>query len=308
MTQRITWPVYIITLLCFLLICTTTSHAGNGRRLSTPEIDYLVETFDTGTFERRSLKNVFSNPGIRYMPGLVKMNVFNKEYASSYQRFLKPVSIGMAKKFARKWRTCLQQASTASGVDREVIVAILLVETCLGSYLGDVPVLSVFSSIILDNRMDHRQRYAQTLCESLRDRYLRRIEVKANWAQEELQALLTMHNSNTMDIHKLKGSYAGAFGIPQFLPSSYLKWAHNAGRAQKVDLFYIPDAIHSVGNYLTSHGWNADLPFEDKKKVLWNYNRSTVYVETVLKVAEKLQPAKPAPTEISARETSEKKS
>ena len=86
-----------------------------------------------------------------------------------------------------------------------------------------------------------------------------------------------------------KGSYAGAFGIPQFLPTSYLKWGIDSDNSGSVNLYWYPDAIYSVANYLREHGWKPGLSQEKQEKVIWEYNHSKTYVDTVLKAARKLK-------------------
>ncbi len=101
--------------------------------------------------------------------------------------------------------------------------------------------------------------------------------------------MLEMKKMLKIDVLRLRGSYAGAFGMPQFLPSSYLKWACSPDNVTRPDLDYEPDAIVSVANYLKGHGWKKGQTEEKSKKILWAYNHNTVYVETIMGVAEKLQ-------------------
>ncbi len=266
--------IFIITAACAFPPSLFAARAS--RQLTDSEIAYLVDLMSDRRYDRQYLSRVFADKRIGYIQGIVGQNVRYREYAPNYKRFLKPVSLGMAKRFSRTWRTCLGMAGSRSGVAAEVITAILLVETSLGNYLGSVPVVSVFTSILLDARSP----------ESSDTVYRQRLEQKAAWAVDEVAALLTMHHDLQIDIFALKGSYAGAFGIPQFLPSSYLQWADSAGESSPVDLFHVPDAIFSVGRYLKEHGWSPALSDKEKKRVLWSYNRSRAYVDTVMQVAE----------------------
>ncbi|MCP4714561.1 MAG: lytic murein transglycosylase [Deltaproteobacteria bacterium] len=264
--------------------------AAIGAQLSESDREYLVQSCSGAGFDAVYLEQVFADSRVRFIPGLVRSNIVNKEYAASYKRFLKPVAIGMAKRFARKWRTRLDNVGKAAGVDPEVVVAILLVETSLGQYLGSEPVTSIFASLVLENHGERRKAFGRRLEGSPdRDRMLQRLEAKASWARKELRALLAMHQQRNIDIFSLKGSYAGAFGIPQFLPSSYLQWGADGDRSNSVDLFYVPDAIVSVGSYLKAHGWQPGLDHEANRKAIWQYNHSRVYVDTVLAVAKRLR-------------------
>ena len=94
---------------------------------------------------------------------------------------------------------------------------------------------------------------------------------------------------SSINIFNIKGSFAGAFGIPQFLPSNYIKFGVDGNGDGKVSLFTMEDAVLSTANYLAGFGWKAALPLPEKRKVIWNYNRSEAYVSAVLGVAEKLK-------------------
>lgn len=285
--KKITVGIYF---LCFFLIFGTVWAASRSQNLTESDIEYLVRIFQDAEFDEKYLHRVFSDSRLRFYPGLVQFNVASKDFSANYKRFLQPVALGMAEKFARKWRTALKNAGREFDVDKEVVTAILLVETSLGEHLGNVPVMSVFASIILGNYGRRRKDVERALAEKFgKDKYLERLETKFDWSKQELYALLKMRKDYGMNIYDLKGSYSGAFGIPQFLPSSYLEWGCDGDKSDSVNLFEVPDTITSVVNYLKAHGWKRGLSHESNKKVLWNYNRSQVYVNTVLQIAQKLQ-------------------
>ncbi|MDO9527884.1 MAG: lytic murein transglycosylase [Syntrophales bacterium] len=282
----------ICVLVCFLGITLIFegSHAlSYGSSLSGQDKDYLIGLFQETGFDKDYLKEVFSDPRLKYMPGITRRNVINREDAVNYEQFLSPVAIGMARKFARRWRTRLANASRDFGVDKEIIVAILLVETSLGGCLGDDNIMSVYASIILDNHGMRRKDMEKTFGRaSSGSKNLKRLHNKARWARGEIAALLKMKRDMDINIYELRGSYAGAFGIPQFLPTSYIRWGHDGDSSETVDLFYIPDAIVSVVSYLKGHGWKKGLHNKENERVLRRYNNSSVYVKTVLEIAKKL--------------------
>lgn len=279
----------VICLLGILLVFEESYAVFSGRSLSKEDINHLIGLFEESGFDQNYLNEVFSDPRLKYTPGITRRNVINKENAVNYKRFLSPVAIGMAKEFARKWRTRLTNASRDFGVDKEIIVAILLVETSLGKCLGKDNIMSVFVSMILDSHRIHQEKMREILGkDSLTRKNLKRLERKTNWARGEIVALLKMKRDMNIDIYELEGSYAGAFGIPQFLPTSYLRWGHDGDGSETVNLFYIPDAIMSVVNYLKGHGWKKGLHNKKNKSVLRRYNNSSVYVRTVLEIATKL--------------------
>ena len=271
-----------------LMLCCPQAQATD-RQLTNTEINVLMEIYASEGYEQAYLEKLFRNTHVRYVPNLVRMLVIPPDFTANYKRFTKKTEIDKARAFCRYWRTCLSTTMDTSGVEPGVIAAILLIETSLGKNLGRSPVLSVFASLLLENSL-HRDTFAKELSGNARkDHYLKRLDDKAVWARVELQALMIMNQKKSIDVCGLKGSYAGAFGIAQFLPTSYLKWAHSGKETRPPNLFYMPHAIMSVANFLKEHGWRTDLTDEEKRKVIWSYNRSNAYVDTVLAIAEQLK-------------------
>ena len=104
----------------------------------------------------------------------------------------------------------------------------------------------------------------------------------------EILALFEIGKRRRINPVSIRGSSAGAFGWPQFLPSSFLKFGVDANRDRIVSLFEVADAVASTANFLHHYGWDDAAPREHARGVLWNYNRSEAYVDSVLAVAETL--------------------
>ncbi|HWR98845.1 MAG TPA: lytic murein transglycosylase, partial [Candidatus Methanoperedens sp.] len=99
-----------------------------------------------------------------------------------------------------------------------------------------------------------------------------------------------------LDLPALEGSWAGAFGMSQFIPSSYWGYAVDGNGDGRADLYTVADAAFSVGNYLRSFGWRQGLTEEQRRGVVRRYNNSELYAATVLEVAARLHDgAKAAP-------------
>jgi len=272
-----------VAALCAVLSAASAPAAGRG--LTGGEASALVETFAQAGYGRAFLRTVFRDPRVRYVPNLVRLLVIPPDFSANYARFTTQAEIRRARAFRRLWRTRLERTGEAYGVDPDVIVAILLVETGLGENLGSSPVLSVYASLLLESTL-HRETFTGQLAGNpRRDHYMRRLDDKAAWARGELEALLAMRRNNAVDVCGLRGSYAGAFGIVQFLPTSYLKWAGSGEDKRSPDLFYMPHAIISAANFLKAHGWRPGLNAEEQHAVIRHYNRSSVYAGTVLAVA-----------------------
>ena len=204
---------------------------------------------------------------------------------NKYAHFYAENNIRRAKAFVKKWRSLFRKAQHKYGVNKEVVVAILLVETQLGSIGGSYPVVSVFSSIYVD---------AHALLKEgkLEQKMQERVKKKQQWALEELRALLKINLKYGKPVEKLTGSYAGAFGMCQFLPSSYLNYAVKAFSEDKMPLLdFEPHAIFSTANYLMKHGFKSTRRLQHlrNRAAVFAYNNSGVYVDTVLGVAQKIR-------------------
>ncbi len=117
----------------------------------------------------------------------------------------------------------------------------------------------------------------------------KRAERKSQWAFRELKAFIEIGIRENFDILEVKGSWAGAFGIPQFMPTSYLTYGADGDGDKSVRLHNRHDAIVSVANYLRAHGWKPGLSDQEMLKILFRYNHSHLYGETVIKSAQKLR-------------------
>jgi membrane-bound lytic murein transglycosylase B len=195
--------------------------------------------------------------------------------------------------FLKRYRPILETVESLYGVPVETLVAILYVESRFGSSTGRYRVFNVYSSLAVAEEPAH----VATALNQLRARYpgttkaeiQRRANKKSTWAYEELKALLRIAYERGLDVHELKGSWAGAFGMPQFIPSSFLAYAVDGDRDGLVDLNSLTDAAASVGSYLKRHGWRQGLSRKQKAKVLRTYNNSSLYANTILAYADRLR-------------------
>ena len=204
-------------------------------------------------------------------------------------------ALAYRKENADAFRT-LRSKSLAS--TRRVILSLILVESHLGKNPGRYSLVSVLLTMAASDREEAWKHLTEESLkkdptrdrEALLARFREKTPKKNAWAAEEVRAVLRLR-SKWPDILKLKTSYAGAFGIPQFLPSSYEKYAvtpsTDAGHAP--DLFAADDVIYSVGNYLHSFGWNPTSTTEEKRGAVYGYNHSQTYVDLVLDTATKIE-------------------
>jgi len=198
--------------------------------------------------------------------------------------FLKPERVTSAAAFARDHQTVLATVEAKTRVDREVIVAILMWETKLGTITGDYHAFNAFvsqayfiddASAVAMSRVEEKKMgdpvSQQKRVDTIRER-----------ARRNLLALARQCKAKGIDTLEIKGSWAGALGYPQFMPAS-LRWADDGDGDGKIDLFNFDDSIASVGRYLSENGFSRG-----KSKAVWSYNHEAAYVEGVLAFAEAL--------------------
>ena len=150
------------------------------------------------------------------------------------QRRVPARAVRTARDMARKHRADLQRAAAQYGVPRQVIVAIWGLESNFGRFQGVRPTVATLATLAYDGRR-------QTLF------------------RDELFAALRILDSGDVAPDALKGSWAGAMGQSQFMPSSYLKWAVDGDGDGRRDIWTsLPDVFASIASYLKEHGWARD--------------------------------------------------
>ncbi len=241
------------------------------------------------------INDIYSNSGVFFDIKGVSSYFRHQESKLNYDQFLSATSIRKAADYMRRNHAALLKAEMDYGVDKEVITAILLVETRLGAYVGNRPVLSILSTMAALADKKIRDRFWEKIPEKnrvTRAEYEKKAAQKAKWAYRELVAFLTYVEKEGMApraINDINGSYAGAMGLAQFMPSNILILAKDGNNDGSINLFHHEDAISSIANYLRHYGWEPGISREAAGKVVYHYNHSSYYVDTVLKIAEKLK-------------------
>jgi membrane-bound lytic murein transglycosylase B len=231
-------------------------------------------------FDQGYITKVFKDPRAEFLPNVVtKIAYLRKEKKADYSHFLSSANVEKGRRFLAAQNRLLTQAENNYGVSKEVITAILTVESDLGNKTGNYPVFNVFSSLAV---MDNPEVISML---NLDTRLMGRLQKKAAWGRSELCAFLKYCRQNQLDPLTIKGSWAGAFGFSQFLPSSILRSGADGNRDGCVDLFCYEDAVYSIGNYLQKAGFRLGNR-GSWSKAIHSYNHSDPYVETVLTLAE----------------------
>jgi membrane-bound lytic murein transglycosylase B len=195
-------------------------------------------------FDAQALEALFQ--GVRRQKSILKAIARPAEAKPWYQYrkiFLNPDRIQGGVRFWDEHADTIERASREYGVDPEIIVAIIGVETLYGKRTGRYPVLDALATLGFD--------------------YPKR----GKFFRGELEQFLLLAREERMDPKAIKGSYAGAMGMGQFIPSSYRAYAVDFDGDGRRDLWDPEDAIGSVANYFKRHGWKAEAPVAVRARV-----------------------------------------
>jgi membrane-bound lytic murein transglycosylase B len=192
----------------------------------------------------------------------VRQAIGQSNYLPQVTRFIQPPPVGTAKNWriyrsrfidatridagVRFWqdnRDTLARAEVDTGVPAEIIVGIIGVETIYGQQMGTFRVIDALATLAFDFPASHP----------------RALE-RSTFFKNELEQFLSLTHRTSVDPLAPRGSYAGAMGMPQFMPSSWGKYAIDFDGDSKIDLFNSPaDAIGSVANYLKAFNWQPGM-------------------------------------------------
>ena len=221
---------------------------ASGLDIKRPEVkEFIAHMSDSYGFKKRALRKLLKSADSQ--PAIIEAMSKPAEKAKLWYEyrpiFLNERRIREGTEFWIAHRQALDQASIKSGVAPEYLAAILGVETYYGRLTGTYRVLDALATLSFD--------YPP------REKFFR----------DELEQFLLLTRDAHLDPKTLKGSYAGAMGAPQFMPSNYRRYAVDADSNGRIDLWNDwPDVCASVGNYLKEHGWNAGEPVLEEATVL----------------------------------------
>jgi membrane-bound lytic murein transglycosylase B len=167
-----------------------------------------------------------------------------KNWAAYRARFIEPVRLRAGQRFWEDNRSALARAEAEFGVPASLIVGVIGVETLYGQHTGNFRVIDALTTLAFDFPASHP-----------------RAAVRTEFFKSELEQYLSLTQRSGMDPQALRGSYAGAMGWPQFMPSSWAKYAIDFDGDGQVDLFNsTTDVIGSVANYFKVFGWQTGQP------------------------------------------------
>ncbi len=239
----------------------------------------------------RAVKSNYHDEGFQ---DVVELNIllFLRK-ANIHQSQAQGEAVTRVRSFMEDHKTALCEAEAKQKVSAPVIASLLWIESRFGENLGHFNIASVFVDLLQTDRPEILKRLRSTSITRFTAKASRkdlkkiasRTRKKVVWAMNELKALQVLYRIQGMSALQIRGSYAGAFGMSQFLPSSYKNLALKVkkGSNKLLDLDKADDAIQSVAAYLHENGWRK----RDKThvKALMNYNNSRDYANAILKLA-----------------------
>lgn len=249
-----------IALLAFApcgLLASQTSGTGPGNYAKRADVgEFIAQMVNRHGFVAGELHTLFSKA--RHRRAIIRAMSPPAEAAvrswHAYRNlFVNRERIEAGAHYLKQHGAALSRAVQEFGVPAEIIVAILGVETVYGRNMGTHRVIDALATLAFD------------------------FPPRAEFFRGELEQFLLYARENGIDVLAARGSYAGAFGIPQFMPGSYRRYALDYDGDGRSDLNSSPaDAIGSVANYLGAHGWGTGQPIAARAQVNGKAFRSLI--------------------------------
>ncbi len=201
--------------------------------------DFIDQIAHQYSFKKRALRKLLA--AAQYQPAILEAMDRPAERAKMWYEY-RPIFVSEKRiregaEFWQAHRQDLESASISSGVAPEYLAAILGVETYYGHQTGNYRVLDALATLAFD------------------------YPPRAQFFRDELEQFILLTRDLKMNPLAIKGSYAGAMGAPQFMPSNYRRYAVDASEDGRIDLWSNwSDVCASIGNYLKEHGWNPGEP------------------------------------------------
>ncbi len=212
-----------------------TQEPGSSDYLGRQDVDnFINELVAENRFSRKELEHILSKAerSERALELISRPAEGTLEWKDYRKIFITPERITKGVGFWEKNAQTLANVEKELGVPAHVIVAIIGVETYYGRQTGGFKVLDALTTLGFD------------------------FPRRGAFFRKELKNFLILAREQNLDIDELTGSYAGAMGIPQFMPSSYRAYAVDYTGDQQANIWRSDDdAIASVANYLQKHGW-----------------------------------------------------
>ena len=198
------------------------------------------------SFKKIALKNNISEntfdtvmANIKFLPNVIKYDRYQPEFYEDTKTYIskrtssKKVNKGID--FYKKNTNLINTVENLYNIEKELLLSLMGIETNFGTYVGKMDILSSLATLSFDER-------------------------RSEFFSNELLILLKLIENNQIDYETLYGSWAGAFGFFQFMPSTMKNYAIDFDKNSYIDLKSNDDAYASAANYLNKIGWKDDEP------------------------------------------------
>ena len=223
-------------ILIFIILSIATSFADNHS-------DFLVwkENFKKVALQNDISEKTFDKvmANVKFLPNVIKYDRYQPEFYEDTKTYIskrtssKKVSKGL--NFYKENSNLIDTVENQYNINKELLLALMGIETNFGTYVGKMDILSSLSTLSFDER-------------------------RSEFFSNELIILLKLIEKNQIDYKTLYGSWAGAFGYFQFMPSTMKNYAIDYDKDSYIDLKNNNDAFASAANYLNKIGWKDNQP------------------------------------------------
>lgn len=299
-TKRMERAAIVVTLAAVFFCGVFHPGVGRAESIWSPLVDRLVND----GFERDAMEALFRKQSLEFSPQVMarKMNSLveiklstkapgPKKEAKAMDRYLNPILIAGAYGFLREHSGEFLIIEKEYGVPGEVLTALMLIETKLGTQVGKHNAMNILASMALakDFELIRSHIKRKDLSPDMMEWLVKRTGQKGNWGYEELKSLLKYSENARQDPLNIPSSMYGAIGKCQFMPTSAMHYGVDGTGDGNINLFNTVDALHSMANFVKKHGWKEGLDRQAQLKVIYRYNHSESYALTILAVADKLK-------------------
>ncbi len=258
----------------------------------------IKELYTSAYLEKPKVEHVYDIPSDEFdAPGPWYKDVVTKANALKCYDFM------------QSYDEAFETAEKKYSVPKEVLAALIFVETRLGLFVGKDNAFVTLASMSISDDISLIPSYVNELpdvsedisqirsyTDELPDVDGERVEwinakmqARSEWAYKEFRALVQHFLQNNLDPFEIPGSIYGAIGLCQFMPTNLDMYATDGNRDGIVNLFDPEDAIMSAAKYLQKHGWKKYSSTGYKQKILKRYNNHIVYANTILGLAEQIE-------------------
>ena len=236
--------------------------------------DWLVN-FKKVALNNGISENTFSlvMQNAKYLPDVIKYDRYQPEFYENTKTYVNKRSsnekVIIGKKIYKNNNDLIDKVSKEYNVDKELLLSLMGIETNFGKYLGKMDIISSLSTLSFDKR-------------------------RSEFFTNELIKILQLIDKGIIDHKTLYGSWAGAFGNFQFMPSTIMNYAIDYNTDDEINLKSYEDSFASAANYINKLGWNPDEPcylkvelMDNIPKSLLNYSAKNITNKKKLKYMKK---------------------